>query len=285
MRAIVALLAVLIASSAHAAGFGGGTGFAFGVDTDPEYVLIVGDTQIGGGRFTVIAGPCAVEDAAQMTATAMAVKAAGAHGRIIGHRIVGRVEQAGERQIVRAGDGALRADGCRGRLRVVAGVRRSEAPTGDRFDGGRRGVRLVDAVAGAGTGGENGADDHHPGRPPHRTTLRAVDPRTGVITRLCSDLDSGPHGSGPLQREGTNMQPIQRALVAACAIAATSTVAAPVQAGDISPTGSFDAVVVVEGVGSADVLDGLTLELFVDGGSGPGAEILATPAASCTIGP
>jgi 3-deoxy-7-phosphoheptulonate synthase len=45
-----------------------------------DTIVDFGDTQIGGGRFTVIAGPCAVEDAAQMTATAMAVKAAGAHG-------------------------------------------------------------------------------------------------------------------------------------------------------------------------------------------------------------
>jgi len=45
-----------------------------------DTIVDFGDTQIGGGRFTVIAGPCAVEDAAQMTATAQAVKAAGAHG-------------------------------------------------------------------------------------------------------------------------------------------------------------------------------------------------------------
>lgn len=45
-----------------------------------DTIVDFGDIQIGGGRFTVIAGPCAVEDAAQMTATAMAVKAAGAHG-------------------------------------------------------------------------------------------------------------------------------------------------------------------------------------------------------------
>ncbi len=45
-----------------------------------DTIVDFGDTQIGGGRFTVIAGPCAVEDAAQMTATAHAVKAAGAHG-------------------------------------------------------------------------------------------------------------------------------------------------------------------------------------------------------------
>jgi 3-deoxy-7-phosphoheptulonate synthase len=38
-----------------------------------------GGTQIGGGRFTVIAGPCAVESREQMLATARAVKAAGAH--------------------------------------------------------------------------------------------------------------------------------------------------------------------------------------------------------------
>ena len=45
-----------------------------------DTIVDFGDTRIGGGHFTVIAGPCAVEDAAQMTATARAVKAAGAHG-------------------------------------------------------------------------------------------------------------------------------------------------------------------------------------------------------------
>lgn len=45
-----------------------------------DTIVDFGDTQVGGGRFTVIAGPCAVEDPAQMTATARAVKAAGAHG-------------------------------------------------------------------------------------------------------------------------------------------------------------------------------------------------------------
>lgn len=45
-----------------------------------DTIVDFGDTQIGGGRFTVIAGPCAVENVTQMTATAQAVKAAGAHG-------------------------------------------------------------------------------------------------------------------------------------------------------------------------------------------------------------
>jgi 3-deoxy-7-phosphoheptulonate synthase len=44
-----------------------------------DTIVEVGGTQIGGGRFTVIAGPCAVESRDQMLATAQAVKAAGAH--------------------------------------------------------------------------------------------------------------------------------------------------------------------------------------------------------------
>ncbi|HEU5220188.1 MAG TPA: 3-deoxy-7-phosphoheptulonate synthase [Gemmatimonadales bacterium] len=38
-----------------------------------------GGTQVGGGRFTVIAGPCAVETRDQLLATAKAVKAGGGH--------------------------------------------------------------------------------------------------------------------------------------------------------------------------------------------------------------
>ncbi|HLB53585.1 MAG TPA: 3-deoxy-7-phosphoheptulonate synthase, partial [Gemmatimonadales bacterium] len=38
-----------------------------------------GGTRVGGGRFTVIAGPCAVESTDQMRRTAQAVLAAGAH--------------------------------------------------------------------------------------------------------------------------------------------------------------------------------------------------------------
>ena len=44
-----------------------------------DTIVELGNTRIGGGRFTVIAGPCAVESAEQMRATAAAVKAAGAH--------------------------------------------------------------------------------------------------------------------------------------------------------------------------------------------------------------
>jgi 3-deoxy-7-phosphoheptulonate synthase len=44
-----------------------------------DTIVDLGGTQVGGGRFTVIAGPCAVESADQMRATAGAVKAAGAH--------------------------------------------------------------------------------------------------------------------------------------------------------------------------------------------------------------
>jgi 3-deoxy-7-phosphoheptulonate synthase len=44
-----------------------------------DTIVDLGGTQIGGGRFTVIAGPCAVESLDQMLATARAVKAAGAH--------------------------------------------------------------------------------------------------------------------------------------------------------------------------------------------------------------
>jgi 3-deoxy-7-phosphoheptulonate synthase len=39
----------------------------------------IGDAQIGGGRFGVIAGPCAVESREQVDEAATAVKAAGAH--------------------------------------------------------------------------------------------------------------------------------------------------------------------------------------------------------------
>jgi len=43
-----------------------------------DTVVRVGTVQIGGPRFTVIAGPCSVESAEQMVATATAVKTAGA---------------------------------------------------------------------------------------------------------------------------------------------------------------------------------------------------------------
>ena len=48
------------------------------VKPDDTFVKI-GDAQIGGGKFGVIAGPCAVESKEQVDAAAVAVKAAGAH--------------------------------------------------------------------------------------------------------------------------------------------------------------------------------------------------------------
>ncbi len=44
-----------------------------------DTIVDLGGTQVGGGRFTVIAGPCAVESLEQMRATARAVQAGGAH--------------------------------------------------------------------------------------------------------------------------------------------------------------------------------------------------------------
>jgi 3-deoxy-7-phosphoheptulonate synthase len=44
-----------------------------------DTIVDLGGTRVGGGRFTVIAGPCAVETREQMRATAGAVKQAGAH--------------------------------------------------------------------------------------------------------------------------------------------------------------------------------------------------------------
>ena len=44
-----------------------------------DSIVDLGRTRIGGGRFTVIAGPCAVESTDQMRRTAQAVLAAGAH--------------------------------------------------------------------------------------------------------------------------------------------------------------------------------------------------------------
>jgi len=44
-----------------------------------DTIVELGGIQVGGGRFTVIAGPCAVESREQMLATARAVKAAGGH--------------------------------------------------------------------------------------------------------------------------------------------------------------------------------------------------------------
>jgi 3-deoxy-7-phosphoheptulonate synthase len=44
-----------------------------------DTIVTVGGIEVGGGRFTVIAGPCAVESREQMLATARAVKAAGGH--------------------------------------------------------------------------------------------------------------------------------------------------------------------------------------------------------------
>lgn len=44
-----------------------------------DTIVALGGTQVGGGRFTVIAGPCAVESREQMLSTARAVKAGGGH--------------------------------------------------------------------------------------------------------------------------------------------------------------------------------------------------------------
>lgn len=44
-----------------------------------DTIVELGSTRVGGGHFTVIAGPCAIESKDQMLATARAVKAAGAH--------------------------------------------------------------------------------------------------------------------------------------------------------------------------------------------------------------
>lgn len=44
-----------------------------------DTIVDLGGIQVGGGRFTVIAGPCAVETREQMLATALAVKAGGGH--------------------------------------------------------------------------------------------------------------------------------------------------------------------------------------------------------------
>lgn len=43
-----------------------------------DTLVRIGSLEVGGGRFAVIAGPCAVEDRAQLLATAQAVRAAGA---------------------------------------------------------------------------------------------------------------------------------------------------------------------------------------------------------------
>lgn len=51
-----------------------------GREMHPHDTLVdLGGVQVGGGHFTVIAGPCAVESREQFAATARAVKAAGAH--------------------------------------------------------------------------------------------------------------------------------------------------------------------------------------------------------------
>ena len=44
-----------------------------------DTVVKIGTAQIGGGKFGVIAGPCAVESKEQVDAAAVAVKQAGAH--------------------------------------------------------------------------------------------------------------------------------------------------------------------------------------------------------------
>jgi 3-deoxy-7-phosphoheptulonate synthase len=45
----------------------------------PTIVHISRTLSIGGGGFTLIAGPCSIESREQIIGTAMAVKAAGAH--------------------------------------------------------------------------------------------------------------------------------------------------------------------------------------------------------------
>lgn len=45
-----------------------------------DSIVDLGGVQVGGGRFTIIAGPCAVESRQQMLATARAVKEGGGHG-------------------------------------------------------------------------------------------------------------------------------------------------------------------------------------------------------------
>jgi len=45
-----------------------------------DTIVEIGGVPVGGKRFTVIAGPCAVESREQMLTTAQVVKAAGAHG-------------------------------------------------------------------------------------------------------------------------------------------------------------------------------------------------------------
>lgn len=44
-----------------------------------DTIVDLGGAQVGGGRFTVIGGPCAVESREQLLATALAVKAGGGH--------------------------------------------------------------------------------------------------------------------------------------------------------------------------------------------------------------
>ncbi|HET9275431.1 MAG TPA: 3-deoxy-7-phosphoheptulonate synthase [Gemmatimonadales bacterium] len=52
-----------------------------GRDMHPHDTIVeIGDVPVGGGRFTVIAGPCAVESPEQTRTTARAVKTAGARG-------------------------------------------------------------------------------------------------------------------------------------------------------------------------------------------------------------
>ncbi len=46
---------------------------------DPVRIIPVGDLEIGGGDFVVMAGPCAVESERQLLTTAESVAAAGAH--------------------------------------------------------------------------------------------------------------------------------------------------------------------------------------------------------------
>ncbi len=86
-----------------------------------DTIVDFGQTQIGGGRFTVIAGPCAVEDAAQMMATAQAVKAAGAHG-LRGGAYKPRTSPYSFQGLGREGLDVLKAAGAAAGLPVVTEV-------------------------------------------------------------------------------------------------------------------------------------------------------------------
>lgn len=78
----------------------------------------------------------------------------------------------------------------------------------------------------------------------------------------------------------------RRAFGAALIIATTGggvMTAGQVEAGAVEPTGGIDVVLTAEGVGSADALDGLTLELFVDNGASIGGDVLTAPSTDCVF--